>query len=257
MALMTIQVVNAMEMRTVPLSNGGHVHVPLILLQPVVLVFPFIVKTEIRMTVNLVEADCALWVMVRHPHYSKAVLMYLHSCSGANEGGRRTTGGHRSNACQLTSSDAIAAPPTTPRDVAHTEQPEPDRAHVLDVQTNCHPGPSFRRDDGDGGDGQGRAKGFETRSDVRLTQFQQVVLEYLRKCGIKHTVSNRGKTLNPSHINGHKTGHITDRKDWGDKYPPSIGLNHSEPSDECIFKFNSNLLACEGPILNSEMQEMG
>ena len=77
----------------------------------------------------------------------QAALMYLHSCSGANEGGR-TTGGHRSNACQLTSSDAIAAPPTSARDVAHTEQPEPDRAHVLDVQTNCHPGPSFRRDDG-------------------------------------------------------------------------------------------------------------
>lgn len=47
MVLMTIQMVNATEMRTVPLSNGGHVHVPLILLQPVILVFPFIVKTEV------------------------------------------------------------------------------------------------------------------------------------------------------------------------------------------------------------------
>ena len=45
---------------------------------------------------------------------------------------------------------------------------------------------------------------------------------------------------------GEKT---SSRRDWGDKYPPSIGLNHSHPYPEAISRFNANMTACEGGIL--------
>ena len=45
----------------------------------------------------------------------------------------------------------------------------------------------------DGGDGQARAQGFALNRTGSLTNFQQVVLAYLKKCGIKHTVIHGGK----------------------------------------------------------------
>lgn len=78
----------------------------------------------------------------------QAVLRYLRSCSSAIAVGKRTTAAHGSNARHVSSSEANVAPPTAARGVSLTEQQEAARAHVLDVQTNCQPGPSFRRDDG-------------------------------------------------------------------------------------------------------------
>ena len=101
----------------------------------------------------------------------------------------------------------------------------------------------------DGGDSQARAQGFALNGTGSLTNFQQVVLAYLKKCGIKHIVIHGGKRQNESAGTGMGDDQTSSRRDWGDKYPPSIGLNHSHPSPEAISRFNANMIACEGGIL--------
>ena len=101
----------------------------------------------------------------------------------------------------------------------------------------------------DGGDGQARAQGFALNQTGSLTNFQQVVLAYLKKCGIRYSVTKGGKKQDCTHEPEFQSVHNTNRRDWGESYPPSIGLNHAQPTPEAISRFNTNLLACEGAIL--------
>ncbi|XP_044338623.1 uncharacterized protein [Triticum aestivum] len=85
-----------------------------------------------------------------------------------------------------------------------------------------------------------------------MTPFQQAVLGYLKKCGIRYSVTKGGKKQDCTHEPEFQSVHNTKRKDWGERYPPSVGLNHAQPTPEAISRFNTNLLACEGVILKKK-----
>ena len=104
----------------------------------------------------------------------------------------------------------------------------------------------------DGGDGQAPTRPITPVSGTSPTIFLQAVINYLKKCGTKHTVTNNGRSQAVANEGCKANNNGICKRDWGEKYPPSIGLIHKEPPHCAVSRFITNMLACDDTVLKSE-----